>query len=199
LIILSLWDLSIEVGMKKLGYIRTSTDKQLADRQINQLKAVCDQVFIEDGVSAIGKHRPVYKMVMTTLKEGDVFVVLALDRAYRSVIDALLELDKIQKRGIEFCSLSQNFDTRTPEGKLLYTVSAALAEWERAILSQRTCEGMAAARLRGRQIGRPRKLTTEDILWAKTELCATPKPAIKLLASLLNVSPITLRRALAIY
>lgn len=182
--------------MKKLGYIRTSTDKQVADRQINQLKAVCDHVFVEDGISAVGKHRPVYDSVMTELKQGDVFVVVALDRAYRSVIDALMELDKIHQRGIAFCSLSQNFDTRTPEGKLLYTVSAALAEWERAILRKRTREGMEAAKLRGSQIGRPKKLTPSQIALAKTSFNTAPRPTLGTLAAQLNVSPSTLRRAL---
>lgn len=184
--------------MRKLGYIRTSTDKQVADRQINQLQEVCDQVFIEDGVSAVGKHRPVYEEVMAALTSGDVFVVVALDRAYRSVIDALIELDKIQLRGIEFCSLSQSFDTRTPEGKLLYTVCAALAEWERAILSQRTREGMEAARLRGSTIGRPKKLSEEDILWAQTALENEPSANIQFLSYVLNVSPSTLKRALKV-
>lgn len=182
--------------MKKLGYIRTSTDKQVADRQINQLKAVCDRVFIEDGLSAVGKHRPVYDQVMCELQKGDVFVVVALDRAYRSVIDALLELDKIHKRGIAFCSLSQNFDTRTPEGKLLYTVSAALAEWERAILRKRTSEGMEAARLRGSAIGRPKKLSPRDIAKAKTIFNQAPTSTVAEVAKQFKVSPSTLRRAL---
>ena len=129
--------------MTKRGYIRTSTDKQLADRQIDQLKALCDEVYIEDSMSATRRDRPAYDAVMTALRRGDVFVVVSLDRAYRSVIDALIELDKLQTRGVEFLSLSQSFDTRTPEGKLLYTVCAALAEWERSILSQRTKDGMA--------------------------------------------------------
>lgn len=182
--------------MKKLGYIRTSTDKQVAYRQINQLKAVCDRVFVEDGISAVGKHRPVYNSVMDALETGDVFVVVALDRAYRSVIDALMELDKIHQRGIAFYSLSQNFDTRTPEGKLLYTVSAALAEWERAILRKRTREGMAAAKLRGSKIGRPKKLSQTQIAKAKASLNTAPLPTIAVLAAQLNVSPSTLRRAL---
>ncbi len=184
--------------MKKLGYIRTSTDKQVVDRQIDQLRKVCDQVFVEDGVSAVGKQRPVYDSVMTALSEGDVFVVVALDRAYRSVIDALMELDKIHQRGIAFCSLSQNFDTRTPEGKLLYTVSAALAEWERAILRQRTREGMAAAKLRGSKIGRPKKLSSKDIAWAQSCLTKAPYPSIADLSTQLKVSSSTLRRALKI-
>lgn len=181
--------------MKKLGYIRTSTDKQVADRQIQQLKKVCDKVYIEDGVSAVGKHRPIYERVMGDLQKDDVFVVLSLDRAYRSVIDALVELDKMQKRGIEFLSLTQNFDTRTPEGRLLFTVSAALAEWERAILSQRTKDGMAAARRKGVHLGRPRKLTPEKVLWAKQQLKLTKLPQHQI-AHDLSVCTRTLQRAM---
>jgi len=183
--------------MKKLGYIRTSTDKQLVDRQVNQLQGFCDQVFIEDGVSAVKKHRPVYDEVIGKLGAGDVFVVLSLDRAYRSVIDALTELDKLHRRNVAFYSLSQSFDTRSPEGKLLYTISAALAEWERSILSKRTKEGMEAARLRGSRIGRPLKLLPEQIVWAKKQL-GDEKSTERFyqVSSSLNVSYQTLRRAL---
>ena len=179
--------------MKKVGYIRTSTDKQIADRQVLQLTNVCDVVFQEDGVSAVGCKRPVYEQAIQSLEAGDVFVVLSLDRAYRSAIDALVELDKMQKRGIDFCSLTQSFDTRTPEGRLLYTVSAALAEWERSILSQRTKDGMAAAKRKGIHIGRPKKLTPEKIQWAKHQL-KSQNLSTQAIANTLRVSPKTIER-----
>ena len=183
--------------MSKLGYIRTSTDKQLIDRQVNQLEKICDEVFIEDGVSAVKKKRPVYDRLINQLVDGDVLVVLSLDRAYRSVIDALSELDKLHQRNIEFYSLTQNFDTRTPEGKLLYTVSAALAEWERSILSKRTKEGMEAARKRGSIIGRPRKLRPEQVSWAISMMESNGGICeLNLISTTLNVSPQTLKRAL---
>ncbi len=183
--------------MSKLGYIRTSTDKQLIDRQVNQLEKICDEVFIEDGVSAVKKKRPVYDRLINQLVDGDVLVVLSLDRAYRSVIDALSELDKLHQRNIEFYSLTQNFDTRTPEGKLLYTVSAALAEWERSILSKRTKEGMEAARKRGSIIGRPRKLKPEQVSWAKSMMLINGGVGtITQISSALDVSPQTLKRAI---
>ena len=156
--------------MRKLGYIRTSTDKQLTDRQVNQLHEICDQVFIEDGVSAVRKKRPVYRQVMEELKSGDVFVVSSLDRAFRSTLDALAELEILNQRGIHFQSLSQNFDTTTPDGKFLYTLAAALATWEREILSLRTKEGLEAARRRGKKLGRPRKLSTEQVADARRKL-----------------------------
>ena len=70
--------------MAKLGYIRVSTDKQLIDRQFQQLEEHCDQVFVEHGVSAVAKRRPIYDELTATLKEGDVFIVSSLDRAFRS-------------------------------------------------------------------------------------------------------------------
>lgn len=182
--------------MRKLGYIRTSTSNQLIDRQVNQLQEYCDEVFIEEGASAVGKNRPVYQEVMAELEPGDVFVVLSLDRAYRSVIDALSELKRLEEQNIQFCSLQQNFDTRTPEGKLLYTISAALAEWERNIISMRTKEGMEAAKARGAAIGRPRKLSERqiDYIRCKTDGIAET-PVLKTLSKELDVSRRTVLRA----
>ncbi len=182
--------------MAKLGYIRTSTDTQITDRQYNRLFDVCDQVYVEDGVSAISKSRPVYKQVMDSLKPGDVFVVSSLDRAFRSSLDALAELEKLQKQGIEFLSLSQNFDTTTPDGKFLFTLAAALAEWERQILSQRTKEGLAAAKLRGKKLGRPKKLTDEQIQEARRAIECKFYSSITEMAENFRVHEMTLKRAL---
>lgn len=181
---------------KKIGYIRTSTDKQLNDRQVNQLREVCDQIFIEDSVSATAKYRPVYEEALATLKLGDVFVVCALDRAFRSSIDALTELERLQERGIQFQSLSQNFDTTTPDGKFLYTLAAALATWERDILSARTKEGMMAAKKRGKTLGRPKKLSQEQIDEARRLLEAEFYRSIADVAPYFRVHELTLKRAL---
>jgi DNA invertase Pin-like site-specific DNA recombinase len=182
--------------MKRLGYIRTSTSKQLIDRQILALENECDAVFVEDGVSAVKKKRPVYEQVIEQLQPGDVLVVSSLDRAFRSVLDALGELEKLHHRKIQFKSLAQNFDTTTPEGKLLYVIAAALAEWERQTISQRTKEGLAAARKRGKTIGRPPKLKKKDILKARQLLDNDPLKTISGLAAELCVSPRTLTRAI---
>ncbi len=182
--------------MSKLGYIRTSTDKQLTDRQLNQLQDYCDQVFIEDGVSAVRKKRPIYNQVIKALKPKDIFVVSSLDRAFRSSLDALSELEKLHQRDIQFLSLSQNFDTTTPDGKFLYTLAAALATWEREILSQRTKEGLEAAKLRGKTLGRPRKLNDEQIAEARRVLEADFYSSIAEVAESFRVHERTLIRAL---
>ncbi|MBL3591674.1 MAG: recombinase family protein [gamma proteobacterium endosymbiont of Lamellibrachia anaximandri] len=182
--------------MRKLGYIRTSTDKQLTDRQVHQLREICDQVFIEDGVSAVRKKRPVYELVMAELNTGDVFVVSSLDRAFRSSLDALSELEKLHQREIQFQSLSQNFDTTTPDGKFLYTLAAALATWEREILSMRTKEGLEAARRRGKKLGRPKKLSVEQIAQARHKLDTDVYSSITGLAESFRVHERTLIRAL---
>jgi DNA invertase Pin-like site-specific DNA recombinase len=188
-----LWE---ALAMKRLGYIRTSTGKQLVDRQLLALESECEKVFIEDGVSAVKKNRPVYERVIEQLQSGDVFVVSSLDRAFRSVLDALGELEKLHRRNIQFKSLTQNFDTTTPEGKLLYVIAAALAEWERQTLSQRTKEGLAAARKRGKTLGRPLKLDEADILNARQLLDNDPLKTVSGLAADLQVSPKTLTRAI---
>jgi DNA invertase Pin-like site-specific DNA recombinase len=181
--------------MRKLGYIRTSTDDQLVDRQLDRLREVCDRVFIEDGVSALRAHRPVYNDLMRELAPGDTFVVSSLDRAFRSSLDALTELERLHKRSVQFVSLSQNFDATTPDGKFLYTIAAALAAWERDILSQRTKEGLAAARRRGKVLGRPRKLT-EGQIEAVCRALGTTSPSLRELATSLRVHERTLVRAI---
>ena len=142
----------------RYGYIRTSTDKQLYDRQILALEAECDKVFVENGVSAVSKKRPVYDDLMSRLQAGDTLMVASFDRAFRSVIDGLTELESLKLKGVQFVSITQKFDTRTEEGELLFTIAVALARWERRILSRRTKEGLRAARARGVKLGRPKKV-----------------------------------------
>lgn len=182
--------------MKKIGYIRTSTEEQYIDRQVNLLKEVCDQVFIEDGVSAVHRNRPVFNHVLELLETGDMFVVSSQDRAFRSATDALLILEKLHRRGIVFLSLTQNFDTTTPDGKFMYTIAAALATWERDILSLRTKEGLQAARRRGKTLGRPRKLNEQQIREARQQLEAEFYSNLTEVAESFRVHERTLMRAI---
>lgn len=156
----------------KIGYLRVSLESQKEDRQEDGLKALCEELYVEK-ISAASKNRPVYQEIIEKkLKFGDTFVVWDLDRAFRSTVDALLEVEKLRQRGIEFQIVNLNVDTSTPSGELIYTVMAAFAQFERRNLIVRTKEGMAAARLRGKHIGRPHKLHLEEVILAHSRIRA---------------------------
>lgn len=151
------------MGGKKVAYLRVSTDDQSPDRQIDGLKALSDALHIET-LSAVSQSRPVFEGVIAQLKPGDTLVVWDLDRAFRSVIDALFVAENLRERGVHFQIATMSVDTSTEFGELLYTVVAAFAQFERRVLIRRTKEGMAAAKRRGVHIGRPFGLTAEQIL-----------------------------------
>lgn len=180
--------------MKKIAYLRVSTAEQRPDRQIDGLKMICDELHIET-LSAVSPHRPVYDRVIASLEPGDTLVVWDLDRAFRSVVDALVEGEKLRKRGVHFLIANLHIDTSTPAGIFVYTMMSALAEFERRTLSQRTKEGIAAARRRGARIGRPPKLTPAQLREAQSRL-STDKRALGKIAAECGVAPWTLTRAL---
>ncbi len=178
----------------KIGYLRVSTEEQKPDRQLDGLKHICDEVHLEK-ISAVRKKRPVYQKVIRKLKRGDTLVVWDLDRAFRSTVDALLEADKLRERGVEFQIVTLNVDTATPSGELIYTVMAAFAQFERKNLIKRTKEGMAAARRRGKHIGRPYKLTDHQIQKAYARI-RSRKTTITGAAKKLHCSRDTLSKSL---
>jgi len=177
---------------RRLGYIRVSTKAQIADRQVLQLEAECDALHLEQ-VSAVAAERPVFDGLIADLAEGDTFVVVDLDRAFRSSIDAMLTADLLRRRGVAFRILSLSIDTRTPEGELFYSMVAAFAQYERRIISRRTKEGLEAARRRGVQLGRPGALTPETIREAYQWMADTGLPC-RYVSALLGVSRLTLQR-----
>lgn len=180
--------------MKRLGYIRVSTQDQNPDRQIDGLEALCDALFIER-VSAVSAKRPVLREVLSQLEAGDVLLIWDLDRAFRSVVDALQTLDALKSRGVALRIVNMDIDTTTPGGMLVYTMLSAMAEFERRILSQRTKEGVAAARRRGSRLGRPPKLSAKDLQIARQRI-DEKKHRVKEVARDLGVAPWSLTRAL---
>lgn len=174
--------------------MRVSTHEQRPDRQIDGLAAICDELHVET-LSAASKNRPIYNKVIRRLKRGDMLVVWDLDRAYRSVIDALTEAEKLRARGIEFQIANLQIDTSTPAGLFVYTMVGALAEFERRTLSQRTREGLAAARRRGSRLGRPAKLTDQQLHHARCQLDANAA-TMRGLAEKYGVARWTLSRSL---
>jgi DNA invertase Pin-like site-specific DNA recombinase len=142
----------------------------------------------------VSPRRPVYEQVIATLRSGDMLVVWDLDRAFRSVVDALGEAEKLRKRGVHFRIATLNIDTSTAAGIFVYTMMSALAEFERRTLSQRTKEGLAAARQRGARLGRPRKLTDIQLQDAAERIAGGE--TISSVAGSLAVAPWTLSRAM---
>ncbi|MEM6275357.1 MAG: recombinase family protein [Pseudomonadota bacterium] len=174
------------------GYVRVSTSSQVPDRQLKQLESECDEVSIEIAPGA-ARSRPVFDDVIASLKAGDCLVVLDLDRAFRSSIDAILTANILRERSVGFRILSLDVDTRTPEGEMFYGLVAVLAQYERRIISRRTREGLAAARGRGVRLGRPTRLQTDVIRDAHAWIAETGLPS-RYVAALLGVSRITLQR-----
>lgn len=179
----------------RIGYIRVSTHEQRPDRQIDGLKALCDELHIELGVSAVAKKRPVFDQVLLDLEEGDSLVVWNLDRAFRSSLDAIQTVDKLQARRVQLHIMNMNVDTATPEGRFVYTIMAGLAELERATLARRTREGLASARLRGVRLGRPKLLSAQDIVVARS-LLEDSSVTVASVATRFQCHPRTLARAM---
>ena len=161
-------------------------------------KSGCAKVLVDHGVKATAKSRPKLEKIKKLLKEGDIFVVWAIDRAFRSTIEAILFLDDLKTRGVEFQSLTQQIDTRTPEGRKWFIDTASWAEYERAIISRRTKEKMAEAKRRGQHIGRPFKLSKPRILKAH-KLITHKGMELDEVAIRYDVSPVTLTRGFKRY
>src|SRR5258706_14820773 len=112
------------------------------------------------GVSKVERSSQAHSYSRAYLRPGDTLVVWKLDRAGRSLTHLIELLKSLKERGIEFISLTEQIDTTTPGGKLIFHLMGALAEFERDLIRERTNAGLAAAKARGRVGGRPRKLKT---------------------------------------
>jgi len=154
-----------------IGYARVSTEDQHLDLQLNALKlAGCNAIFEDHGVSATAKQRPGFEQALSNLQADDIFVVWKMDRAFRSLKNALDILEEFENRAVAFRCLTENIDTTTAMGKCMYQIRHAFSELERNLIRERTKAGMEAARLRGVHIGRPRKLSHVQITQAQNLL-----------------------------
>lgn len=147
------------------GYARVSSDGQTLDSQIDQLKAAgCERVFQEKISGRSRVNRAELSKVLGKLRKGDVLVVCRLDRLARSSRDLLNILHEVGQAGAAFKSLADSWaDTTTAHGRLLVTILAGLAEWERELIKARTSEGRARAMRDGIKFGRPSKLTPHQV------------------------------------
>lgn len=181
---------------RKIGYARVSTQDQNSDLQIDALKlAGCDKIFCDDGISGSLAKRPALDETLAELRSDDMLVTWKLDRLGRSLGHLIQLIKELDARAIGFQSLSENIDTTNAGGRLIFHVMGALAEFERSLISERTKAGLEAARRRGKTIGRPCKLAPEQVIYAR-KLLATGVITTKALAADLEVSPLTLSRAL---
>jgi DNA invertase Pin-like site-specific DNA recombinase len=151
-----------------IGYARISTHDQTLDLQLDALKkAGCEKIFT-DKVSGTKQERKGLTEALSHLREGDTLVVWRLDRLGRSLRHLIDTITELGDKGIGFKSIQENIDTTTSGGKLVFHIFGALAEFERAIIRERTQAGLTAARSRGRVGGRPKALTSKEIQMLKT-------------------------------
>jgi DNA invertase Pin-like site-specific DNA recombinase len=142
------------------GYARVSTESQLLDLQINALKG-CN-VLYKEKTSGI-KQRPELDKLLNIVKPGDVIKIYKLDRLGRSTIDLINIVNNLKNKGVELISITDNIDTTSAAGKLIFTVFAAFAEFERNLIVERTNAGLKAAKKRGQKLGPKFKWTEETI------------------------------------
>ncbi len=183
-----------------IGYARVSTHEQTLDLQQDALtKAGCQQIYT-DTASGAQAEREGLQEAFHYLRKGDVLVVWRLDRLGRSLKHLIETIAVLEERSIGFRSLSENIDTTTSGGKLVFHVFGALAEFERELIRERTKAGLAAARARGRKGGRPKasSLNTDKKVALAQALYEDKNNSIADICSTLRVSRSTLYRYLKV-
>ena len=178
-----------------VGYARVSTREQNQALQLDALRAAgCGRVYTEQA-SGAQRDRPELTAALDYAREGDTLVVWKLDRLARSIRQLIETVEDLERRRIGLRSLTEAIDTATPGGRLVFHVFAALAEFERSVIRERTAAGLEAARARGRKGGRPRRLSAADLAAARA-LLRDPGITVGEVARRLRVGPATLYRHL---
>lgn len=176
------------------GYARVSTGEQNLQMQFDALlEAGCDRILTEKA-SASGE-RPELTHLFDLLRAGDTVVVWRLDRLGRSVHDLIELVEDLQSRGVALKSIRETIDTSSAGGRLVVHVFAALAEFERDLIRERTVAGLASARARGRMGGRPRALSPDQARLARSAFNAG-ETSVNDIAAALGVARSTIYREL---
>ena len=161
----------------KVAYIRVSTDDQNTARQEEAMKALgVERIYIEK-VSGKNTDRPQLKAMLDFIREGDIVIVESYSRLARSTHDLLELVEYFTTKGVSFRSLKEDIDTSTPQGKLMLTIFAGIAQFERECLLQRQAEGIAVAKSAGKYKGRtpsPVPANWKEVysLWKSGEITA---------------------------
>jgi DNA invertase Pin-like site-specific DNA recombinase len=175
----------------RIGYARVSTQEQNLDLQRDALKkAGCEKIIV-DKASGKSETRAGLEKLREMVRRGDVIVVWRLDRLGRSLRHLIDVMTELEKEGIGFRSLQEEINTTTSGGKLVFHIFGALAEFERNLIKERTHAGLQAARARGRQGGRPKRLSAQQRALA-VDLFRQKKHSIGEICSTLGITKPTL-------
>jgi len=176
---------------QRIGYARVSTDDQNLDLQRDALARVGCLTVYEETASGKTAGRPELEQCRKALRAGDTLVVWRLDRLGRSLPDLVQIVADLEKAGIGFESMTEKIETGSAAGKLVFHVFAALAEFERNLIRERTHAGLVAARARGRAGGRKPKLDEKQVREINT-LMRDPAIAVSTIADRYKVSRTTI-------
>lgn len=145
-----------------IGYARVSKDEQNLDLQTDALKNIgCEKIYF-DKVSGIKSEKPQLNHLINFIRKEDTLVVWRLDRIGRTTVGLIQFVTKLNEKGIHFKSISENIDTSSASGKLIFQIFCVLAEHERNVLIERTQAGLKSARARGKNGGRPKGLSEKS-------------------------------------
>jgi DNA invertase Pin-like site-specific DNA recombinase len=179
----------------RVGYARVSTADQSPDLQLDALRrAGCEKIYTEKASGAKADRPELARVLDDVLRSGDVLVVWKLDRLARSLKKLITTAEDLETRGVGLVSLTESIDTTTPGGVLVFHVFGAIAQFERALIRERTAAGLAEARRRGRKGGRPSAFKAEGDITAARALMKEGKIPVRDVAKRMGVSVATLYR-----
>lgn len=182
--------------MALVGYARVSTHDQHLDQQIAALEEEgCGRIFNETA-SGTRSHRPEMARALEYLRDGDTLVVWRLDRLGRSLQHLVTTVNHLHEQGVGFRSIHENIDTTSTTGRLVFHIFAALAEFERDLIVDRTKAGLAAAKERGAKPGRKPSLTKDQVNVVRA-MHAAGDHTVAAIADVVGVSRATVYRALS--
>src|SRR5215831_12999465 len=183
-----------------IGYARVSTNEQNLDLQRDALRkaGVAPKDLYTDKVTGVKADRPGFQAALSHIRNGDTLIVWRLDRLGRSLKHLIETVTMLKNQGVAFKSLTENIDTSTTTGNLVFQIFGALAEFERNLITDRTVAGLASARARGRTGGRPRRNPASGRVTLAKRLYRDPSMSIPEILKTLNISKATLYRWLDI-
>ncbi|GFE77531.1 recombinase family protein [Novosphingobium sp. TCA1] len=178
----------------RVGYARVSTSDQNPELQLDALRrAGCDRLFTEKASGARDDRPELARILQDVLRAGDTLVVWKLDRLARSLKKLIATAEELEREQIGLVSLTESIDTTTPGGMLTFHVFGAIAQFERALIRERTTAGLVEARRQGRKGGRPSVMRPSDVTAARAMMMEGTLP-VRDIAKRMGVSVATLYR-----